>query len=385
MFLAHVPERYRKDALSVRVEADGTEQWYYGDIKGRHTGLNAVAGKPPEMFNMDANRFSDMRRGCYVVDERVRDMSAGGQLAGLNFPNWTGFGGQVLNQGPDLKLNEIMIKAYNDWHVDEWCGAYPDRFIPCGILPYFDVELAAAEVRRLARKNCHAVVFSENPEALGMPSLHSGAWDPVFKACSDEGTVLCVHIGSSSRMPPTMSDSPPTVMLTLTPVMSVTAFAEFIWADFWWRFPDLRVCLSEGDIGWMPYFVFRAQHVHERHFGWTGKRFPPGSDPESLFRERFICCFIDEPVGLRNLEFFNIDNVCWEGDFPHSDGVWPDGPEAVAKLMSDLPDEVVKKITHQSAMKHFQFDPFRLRPEESCTVGALHAEAGDVDTVTHVA
>ena len=59
-----------------------------------------------------------------------------------------------------------MIKAYNDWHVDEWCGAYPGRFIPCGILPLFDVDRAAAEVHRLADKGCHAVTFSENPEAL---------------------------------------------------------------------------------------------------------------------------------------------------------------------------------------------------------------------------
>ena len=63
---------------------------------------------------------------------------------GLNFPNWTGFSGQVLNEGPDPELNEIMIKAYNDWHVDEWCAAYPERFIPCGILPLFDVDKAAA-------------------------------------------------------------------------------------------------------------------------------------------------------------------------------------------------------------------------------------------------
>ena len=73
-------------------------------------------------------------------------MNAGGQLAGLNFPNWTGFSGQVLNQGPDRDVNEIMIRAYNDWHIDEWCGAYPDRFIPCGMLPLFDVERAATRV-----------------------------------------------------------------------------------------------------------------------------------------------------------------------------------------------------------------------------------------------
>src|ERR1700734_4212160 len=208
MFEGHVPTKYRH--LTPRVETDerGFQQWWYGEKRGRKRGLNAVAGKPPEMYNVNPTNYGEMRPGCYDVHERVRDMSAGGTLAGLNFPNWTGFSGQVLNQGPDRDVNEIMIKAYNDWHVDEWCGAYPDRFIPCGLLPLFDPALAAKELRRLAGKGCHAVTFSENPEALGIPSIPSRAWDPLFAAAVDEGTVLCCHVGSSSRSFHTSVDAP---------------------------------------------------------------------------------------------------------------------------------------------------------------------------------
>ena len=137
MFDAHVPAEYKDRAPRVVIEPDGIQQWYYGELRGRNMGLNAVAGKPREMYNIDASRYDEMRPGCFNVDERVRDMNAGGQLAGLNFPNFTGFSGQVLNQGPDRDVNLVMIKAYNDWHVDEWCGAYPGRFIPCGILPLY--------------------------------------------------------------------------------------------------------------------------------------------------------------------------------------------------------------------------------------------------------
>ena len=150
MFHAHVPAKYKDLAPQVIEDDDGVQQWWYGDLRGRNLGLNAAAGKSREFFNIDASRYDQMRPGCYDVHDRVRDMNAGGQLAGLNFPNFTGFSGQVLNMGPDPAVNEIMIRAYNDWHVDEWCGAYPDRFIPCGILPLFDVELAAKELRRLA-------------------------------------------------------------------------------------------------------------------------------------------------------------------------------------------------------------------------------------------
>jgi len=385
MFDAHVPARYAEYKPRVIEEANGVQQWYYGNLRGRNLGLNAVAGKPREMFNIDASRYDEMRPGCFDVHARVRDMSAGGQLAGLNFPNWTGFSGQVLNQGPDRQVNEIMIKAYNDWHVDEWCGTYPDRFIPCGILPLFDVDLAAVELRRLAGKGCHAVTFSENPEALKMPSIHSGYWDPLFKAASDEGTVLCLHVGSSSRAPMLSSDAPPSVAMTSSSMMSTFSLVELIWAEFWGRFPDLKMSLTEGDIGWIPYFIWRAEHVLNRHSGWTQAAFPPGiTGPRDIFKKHILTCFISDRVGVKLLDEFNIDNVCWESDFPHSDTNWPNAPEDVSDNLSHLGDEVVNKITHENAMRHYQFDPFKTRPREQCTAAALRAEATDVDTVTRV-
>src|SRR3954451_9504978 len=221
MFDAHLPARFKAEAPRVVEYPDGGLQWYYGDLRGRNLGLNAVAGKAPEMFNVNPMRYEDMRPGCYDVHARVRDMSAGGQLAGLNFPNFTGFSGQVLNAGPDREVNLVMIKAYNDWHVDEWCAAYPDRFIPCGILPLFDVHEAAREVKGLAAKGCHAVTFYENPAGLGMPSIHTNEWDPLFAACVETATVLCCHVGSSSKSASTSPDAPPPVPMNLSSVMAI--------------------------------------------------------------------------------------------------------------------------------------------------------------------
>jgi predicted TIM-barrel fold metal-dependent hydrolase len=389
MFERHVPSRWRDLAPRVVDEANGSQQWYYGDIRGRNLGLNAVAGKPREFFNIDASRYDQMRPGCYDVHQRVRDMSAGGQLAGLNFPNWTGFSGQVLNQGPDQNINLVMIQAYNDWHVDEWCGSYPDRFIPCGILPLFDVDLAVKELRRLSGKGCHAVTFSENPEALARPSIHTRYWDPLYEAACEEGTVMCLHVGSASRSPAMMisSDAPASVMMNLSPLASVLSMVELIWADLWTRFPTLRFSLTEGDIGWIPYFLWRAEHTYRRHGGWTQASFPDGYDgPADVFRRHFLCCFISDPVGVALLNRFNPNAVCWESDFPHSDSNWPHAPEELAALFAEFgtDEATIRRVTHENAMHHYSFDPFRIRPRESCTAGALRGESTDVDVVTHV-
>ena len=384
MFDAHVPAKYRDQAPRVVEEDDGVEQWWYGDIRGRNIGLNAAAGKPREYFNLDASRYDEMRPGCFDVHERVRDMSAGGQLAGLNFPNWTGFSGQVLNQGPDGDVNLVMIKAYNDWHVDEWCGAYPERFVPCGMLPLFDVHEAAKEVHRLADKNCHAVTFSENPAGLGMPSIHSGHWDPLFAACSDTGTVLCCHVGSSSKSASTSPDAPPPVAMNLSSAMTIYTLGDLLWADFWHRFPGVRFSLTEGDIGWIPYFLWRAEHTLDRHNGWMLHEQPQGLSPTELFHERIYVCFINDRVGVKLLDEFSPQQVCWESDYPHSDSSWPEGPEKLWELVAELDPDTVDRITHRNAMDAYRFDPFSVRPKEQCTAAALRAEVGEVDTVTRV-
>jgi predicted TIM-barrel fold metal-dependent hydrolase len=390
MFDAHVPAKFKDHAPHVVEEEDGSLQWWYGDIRGRQFGMQAAAGKPAEFIAADAIRYEEMRPGCFNVHERVRDMSAGGQLAGLNFPNWPGFAAPVLNQGPDRTVNEVMIKAYNDWHVDEWCGAYPGRFIPCGILPLFDVDRCAAEVRRLADKGCHVVTFSENPQTLHLPSIHTPYWDPLLSACCDVGTVLALHLGSSSRSFSAPADAPAGIAanfsLTITSAMTISTLIDFMWSDIWDRFPQLMVSLTEGDIGWIPYFVWRAEWVHKRHSPWTKVTFPDGEGPRKRFFDHIVPCFIQDPVGLKLLDEFNLDNLCWESDYPHSDSTWPNAPEVLLPQLeqAQVTDDVIDRVTHRNAMRLYQFDPFAHRDRDQCTVGALRAEAIDVDTVTHV-
>ncbi len=172
--------------------------------------------------------------------------------------------------------------------------------------------------------------------------------------------------------------------MSLSSVMAIYTLGDLLWADFWQRFPALRFALSEGDIGWIPYFLQRAEHTRDRHNGWMRHDAPQGLSPSELFRERILCCFIEDRVGVQLLEYFNVDNVCWESDFPHSDSSWPDAPEHLAALFAGLDDAVIDKITHRNAMAHFGFVPFATRPREQCTARALRTEAGDVDTVTHV-
>jgi hypothetical protein len=217
-----------------------------------------------------------------------------------------------------------------------------------------------------------------------MPSIHTDAWDPLFAACAETGTVLCCHVGSSLQRASTSADAPAPVPMNLSSVMAIYTLGDLLWAPFWQRFPALRFALTEGDIGWIPYFLWRAEHTLDRHNGWMKHEQPQGLRPSELFRERILVCFIEDRVGVQLLDSFNVANVCWESDYPHSDSSWPNAPDHLAELFHDVDDAVVAQITHENAMRHFQFDPFAHRLRERCTAAALRAEAAGVDTVTHV-
>ena len=378
MFEGHIPAKYADQAPKVITREDGTDAWVFEGQEATNVGLNAVAGRPPDEYGVEPTRFSEIRPGCYDIHERVRDMNVNGVLASMNFPSYPQFCGQYFARAQDKDLAIAVLRAYNDWHVDEWCGTYPGRMIPLALPPIWDADLMAQEVRRMAQKGCHAVTFSENPEKLGYPSLHNDHWDPFWKACSDENVVVCMHIGSSSQVVVTAPDAPMDVLITLTPMNIVQAAADLIWSPVLRTFPDLKVALSEGGIGWIPYLLERLDYNYERHHRWTGQDFGDKL-PSQVFNEHVITCFIDDHFGVASRAYLAMDNVCWECDYPHSDSTWPTAPETFMKQMDGVSVEDIDRMSHLNAIRHFSFDPFSVAPKEECTVGALRRRAAGHD------
>ena len=378
MFAGHLPAKYADQAPKVIKKEDGTDAWVFEGQEATNIGLNAVAGRPPDEYGIEPTHFTEIRPGCFDIHERIRDMNANGVLASMNFPSYPQFCGQYFARATDKNLALAVLRAYNDWHIDEWCGAYPGRMIPIALPPIWDVEKMAEEVRRMANKGCHAVTFSENPEKLGYPSLHNEHWDPFWKACSDTNTIVCLHIGSSSQVVVTSIEAPVDTMITLQPINIVQAAADLVWTPVLRRFPDLTFALSEGGIGWIPYFLERVDYVYKNHKAWTHQDFGDKL-PSEFFRERIVTCFIDDAFGIKNRSELDIDMVTWECDFPHSDSTWPVSPETVAGNLRGVPDDEVAKITHENAMRIFSFDAFEHVPKSEATVGALRRQATDVD------
>ncbi len=380
MFKNHLPKKYIDDAPRLVHNEDGSDTWQFRDTIIPNVALNAVAGRPKEEYGLEPQGLDEIRPGCYNVDERIKDMNAGGILASICFPSFPGFAGRLFAT-EDHDFSIALVQAYNDWHIDEWCGAYPARFIPMAIPVIWDAEECAKEVRRVAKKGVHALTFTENPAAMGYPSFHNEYWKPLWEALVDTDTVMNVHIGSSGRLAITAPDAPMDVMITLQPMNIVQAAADLLWSQPIKDYPDLKIALSEGGTGWIPYFLERADRTYEMHSTWTKQNFG-GKIPSEVFREHFLTCFISDKVGVKLRNMIGIDNICWEADYPHSDSMWPGAPEELWEVLSanNVPDDEIKKMSYQNAMRWYSFDPFSHITEAQASVGALRkaAEGHDV-------
>jgi len=362
LWVDRVPARYR-DRCPRIIEIDGREAWTFEDslyflTMGSCRPLEGFseAGYPPAPGTA---RYDEIRPGCYDPFERIKDMDIDGVWGQLCFPNYARFAGhRFYLDVKDRDLALVCLRAYNDYLLDEWCATAPDRLFGAAILPLNDIEAAVTEFERVAAKGARAIAFSENPTVLGLPSVHTDHWDGLLAVASETGIPLCTHIGSSSRLVTTSPDAPTTVLTTLLGLNSMMAAADWILGTTLDRFPDVKIVLSEGGAGWVPYIVERADK------GWRDGRLEgdpalgrvsakASRPPSEIFRQQMYICMVDEHFVATILDQLPLDNLLWEGDYPHGDGLWPDNRTYVENLLSDVPDDVAARITSSNFCRVF--------------------------------
>jgi predicted TIM-barrel fold metal-dependent hydrolase len=330
--------------------------WVFEDLVYIHKRHVAAVGFDRDDMSMSPITYDEMRPGCYEPKARIADMEMNWVDASLCFPSFPRFCGQTFTEAKDRELGEACVYAYNDWMVEEWCGDSGGALIPLPIIPLWDATLAATEVRRNAARGVHAVCFSEIPPHLGLPSIHSGDWDPLFAACEETETVICMHIGSSSRMPATSGDAPVAVAATLSFNNAMASMSDWLFSGKLVQFPNLKLAYSEGQIGWIPYILERADTVWEEHRAWAGVKDIVPEPPSTYYYRQIYGCFFRDHHGIDSLDKVGVDNITFETDYPHTDSTWPHTKDVATELMIGVPDDVVYKIMRGNAIRMLGLD-----------------------------
>ncbi|MCU1373185.1 MAG: amidohydrolase 2 [Actinomycetia bacterium] len=342
-------------------EGDWGDWWIYDDLIYPFPKLSAAVG----FENLDAEpvTFDDIRPGCWKQPERLIDMADNHVEASVCFPNvLPRFCGQAFLERADKELALLCVKAYNDWIIDEWCaGDGYGKLIPLTLIPLWDAELAADEVRRCASKGSFAVAFSENPVPLGLPSVHDKDrfWDPFFRACEETDTIINMHIGSSSKMPSTSPDAPFIVSSVLTFQNAMGSLVDYLFSGVFDRFPKMKIAYAEGQVGWMPYVLERADKLWEERsdnaFGTSLKQ-----PPSSYVPGRIYGCIFDDETGLENRHVIGMDQICFETDYPHADSTFPHSEDTAARICdkAGLTDDEVYKFLRGNAIHAYGLHRF---------------------------
>lgn len=380
LFDQHLSAQHKAIKPLVLKDDKGADYWLFEGRRAGNIGLNAVVGRMREEYGCEPISFEQMRKGAWDIDARIEDMNANGVLASINFPSVVRFDGELFHKFSDKANALILLRAYNDWHIDEWCGSYPGRNIPNAIVPYWNIVETVKEVKRVVAKGCTSISFSDNPSLRGAPSIHDPYWEPLWQVCAENDVVINIHIGSGATAPHASMASPIDAWIVTMPISIVNSAADWLWLKALHKYPNLKIALSEGGIGWIPYFLERSDFTYAHHKAWTYSDFGK-KKPSEVFREHFLTCFIDDRFGLKNLDEIGEDNVAYECDYPHSDSVWPDSAQMLLDQLGGLSNEQINKVTHENALRTYRFDAFgKMGGRENCTAGALRKTATHVST-----
>jgi predicted TIM-barrel fold metal-dependent hydrolase len=356
IFEGRMPAALADETPRVVELPDGAQGWLVAGEVQPSPGLNAVAGRPVSEWRFDPVRFDEMRPGCYRIEDRIHDMDLAGIYASVCFPSYlAGFGGANFNRLSNRELGLACVRAWNDFHIDVWAAHAPERIVPLQVTWFHDPQIAAEDIERNAARGFRAVSFPEFPDRIpDVPGLTSGYWDPIFRACEETETVVCLHTGSASFILGAGPGYPVDLATSLFPANALLATAQFLWSGVTSRFPRLQVALSEGGIGWVPMYVDRleymASHAGQAMQGWTD----PDLSPVEVLQRNFWFCTLEDPSTLQLRERIGVDHIMMEVDYPHSDTTWPRTQASIAQLLDPLPEDDARGIAYANAARLFR-------------------------------
>ncbi len=241
---------------------------------------------------------------------------------------------------PEPDLQDACYSAWNNWAIEEFNAAAPDRLCALPFLPSHAPEAAAAELERcaaLGHRGALVDVFDFDP---GDP-----AWDRLWAAAAATGLPLSFHIkgGPSDRLSYQMGSWKSAAFATVLPLQLDEMLAIMVFSGALERHPGLTVVLAESGVGWLPYFLARMD------LEWEHLRdqidYAPSVPPSELFRRQVIATFEEERSADRFIPHLGADSCMWASDYPHTDSTFPDSKRAIEEALGSLPHEDRRKIT----------------------------------------
>jgi len=288
-------------------------------------------------------------------EQRLKDMARDGVDAEIIFPNK----GLMMWATPDARFAAAQCRVYNDWAWETF-GPYNDRMSPMAAIATADLELAIAEIKRVAKIGFRGLTLPckpiFGPHDARHPNYNLPMFDPMWEVIQDAGLPITFHV-STGRDPRAARKDGGAVInyVSHSLVPTIEPVAHMCASGVLERFPGLRFAAIESGIGWVPWALEAMDEAYHKHHMWA---FPKLKKlPSEYFHEHGFASFQEDRVGLDlALKYGLVDNFLWANDYPHHEGSWPHSAEAIERQMGGIADEHRAKILGLNAARLFKFD-----------------------------
>ena len=301
-----------------------------------------------------------------------------------------------------LDVWDAGARAYDRWAADTF-GRWDDRFLLVSAIgSCADMDAALAQLDWIAD---HGFVGTYAPGYMryrGMPELTDDSWTPFWARCEEHGLVVVLHAGYGNeqgfihremqrcyRETKGRGGTDQDLLAALTggifnqefftDVKPRRAMAQLMLSGVFDRHPGLKVALTENRADWLPVTLRHLDARYAEH----REDLPARRPPSEYWPTNWLAglSFIHRAeVEMR--DEIGIETMVFGRDYPHTEGTWPNTREFMAVAFEGVPDDEVRLMLGENAVRFFDLDRAELAEVAERVgpdVGEINGRAAAVD------
>jgi predicted TIM-barrel fold metal-dependent hydrolase len=323
-----------------------------------------------QTFN-ESYRYEDYPGG-WEPTARLKDMDRDGVEAAIIFSSPTRFN----YAQEDAKFQRAIFRSFNDWLIDEFCAAAPNRLFGMPLISILDIDLAVADMREYVKRGCKSVHI---PTQILGSGYYEGVYEPLWATAQELGIPLTVHSNSTQNLKRHHQDQHPrgydarqyTIKAgRAQPVLDFVS--NLIFSGVFDRYPGLQVVCQEFDVGWIPAVLQQVDYTFGRESTYDPEKNLIKRKPSEYFWSNVFFSFEDDRTGMLTTPVYGEDNYMWGSDYPHHTSTWPFSHRILAANVAETqdPERLAWKVGRENTNRAYKLGLATEAPAEAALVGA---------------
>jgi predicted TIM-barrel fold metal-dependent hydrolase len=232
------------------------------------------------------------------------------------------------------------------------------------MIPVHDLDLAIAEVERIARLGLPGAMLPLTPPE-GRP-YHLPEYEPLWDALDSQQLPVSAHIvtGTPAHVLAggfvNREAAPP---ISLFGEMRAAASAQLMLHDLvvggvLERHPTLHFVMVEAGSAWLAWLMESMDAVYDRPPMRRARRAAALSlRPSEYLRRQCHATFMSDRIGVANRDVTGVEALLWANDYPHPEGTYPNSLAKLDQLFAGVPTDERRAMTGGTAARIWGFEP----------------------------